>query len=374
MEFANFAGQLTAQGVGTFTPMATLEANYKTNIQTINGLLPKIGTVFLDETRVFGDPMASVFTKTDQPFGGGVEFGAFIEGTANKKRDGTCFPKGSAALVSQVAWSNYAYNNDVTLYDYEINKAVFTPEEAASYFANKLRLPLKTTALLHYQACLQLLSDVIDGTRSISSYDRSDGSATVGAAVTYAADVIGYCGKVTKSDLAISVPAEGELTTISADDSMDFVKIFEGIAADMEYESKSFNKAGVSTFITGKPYLICEKKTLNALDHAFMTDGNFKGFPTKTAREFLGRFADIVEINKFPSLPTNASYADYHIGGIMIDKDACKEYVLNATVESMRCVNERATGYNFQGESILTVKKTVPSYALLVTEPQASSN
>ena len=48
----------------------------------------------------------------------------------------------------------------------------------------------------------------------------------------------------------------------------------------------------------------------------------------------------------------------------MLDKDACKEYVLNATVESMRCVNERATGYNFQGESILTVKKTVPSYAL----------
>ena len=373
MEFANFAGQLTAQGVGTFTPMATLEENYKTNIQTINGLLPKIGRVFIDETRVFGDPMASVFTKTDQPFGGGVEFGAFIEGTANKKRDGTCFPKGSAALVSQVAWSNYAYNNDVTLYDYEINKAVFTPEEAASYFANKLRLPLKTTALLHYHACLQLLSDVIDGTRSISSYDRSDGSATVGAAVTYAANVIGYCGKVTKSDLAISVPTEGELTTISADDSMDFVKIFEGIAADMEYESKSFNKAGVSTFITGKPYLICEKKTLNALDHAFMTDGNFKGFPTKTAREFLGRFADIVEINKFPSLPTNSSYADYHIGGIMLDKEACKEYVLNATVESMRCVNERATGYNFQGESILTVKKTVPSYALLVTEPGAQT-
>jgi len=374
MEFATFAGQLTAQGVGKFTPMATLEENYKTNIETINGLLPKIGRVFIDETRVFGDPMASVFTKTDQPFGGGVEFGAFIEGTPNKKRDGTCFPKGHAGLVSQVAWSNYAYNNDVTLFDYEINKAVFTPEEAASYFANKLRLPLKTTALLHYHACLQLLSDVIDGTRSISSYDRSDGSGTVGAAVTYAADVIGYCGKVTKSDLAISVPAEGELTTISADDSMDFVKIFEGIAADMEYESKSFNKAGVSTFITGKPYLVVEKKTLNALDHAFMTDGNFKGFPTKTAREFLGRFADIVEINKFPSLPTNASYADYHIGGIMIDKDACKEYVLNATVESMRCVNERATGYNFQGESILTVKKTVPSYALLVTEPQASSN
>lgn len=371
MEFNNFAGQLTAQGTGRFTPMATLEENYKTNIQTINGLLPKIGRVFIDETRVFGDPMATVFNRTDQPFGGGVEFGAFIEGTPNKKRDGTCFPKGSAALVSQVAWSNYAYNNDVTLYDYEINKAVFTPEEAASYFANKLRLPLKTTSLLHYQACLQLLSDVIDGTRSISSYDRTDGNEDVGAAVTYTADVVGYCGKVNKSDLAISTPAEDTLTTISADDSMEFVKIFEGIAADMEYESKTFNKAGVSTFLTEKPYLLVEKKTLNALDHAWMTDGTFKGFPTKSGREFLNRFADIVEINKFPALPTNASYADYHIGGIMLDKSACREYVLNATVESMRCVNERATGYNFQGESILAVKKTVPSYALLVTEPGA---
>lgn len=368
MGFDKFAGQMVAEGVGRFTPMATLEENYKTNIETINGLLPKISRVFIDETRVFNDPMATLFAKTDDAFGAGVEFASFVEGSPNRRRDGTCFPKGEGTLVSQVAYSNYAYNNNITLYDYEINKAVFTPDEAGAFFANKLMLPLKTTSLLHYDSCLQMLSGVIDGSRTISSYDRSDGTVGSGAAVTYTADVLGYAGKVNKSSLVIPAPVEDTLTTISAADASGFALTLEGVASDMEFESKTFSKAGVSTFVIGKPNLIAEKKTLNALDNCWMVDGAFKGFPTKTCRDFIRQFADIVEINKFPGLPTATGYDAHRIGALMLDKGACKEIVKNATVESDRCVNERATGYNFQGESILGIKKTVPSYALLVKE------
>ena len=363
MAFDIYAGQSIAEGIGKNLPMATLEENYKTNIETINGLLPKISRVFFDETRVFGDPMASLFVKTDEVFGAGVEFGAFVEGSPNKKKDGTCFPKGGGTLVSQVAYTNYAYSNDITLYDYEINKAVFTPEEAGSYFANKLLLPRKTESLHHYVSGLQLLSGVIDGSRTITSTSSSDGT---GAEITYTADVVGYAGKVNKSSLVIPAPVEDSLTTITADDASGFALTLEGVAADMQYESKTFSKLGVSTFAVGKPYVIAEKKTLNALDNCWMVDGAFKGFPTKTARDFIRMFADIVEINKFPELPTATGYDAHRIGAIMLDKSACREFVKYANVESDRCVKERATGYNFQGESIMTISKTLPSYALLV--------
>jgi hypothetical protein len=218
----------------------------------------------------------------------------------------------------------------------------------------------------HYKSWLQLVSDVVDGTRSIASFTKSDGTGTP---VTYAPSaILGYAGMVELADLVIPAPVVGDLTVISDADALAFIQTLEGAASDMIYETSAFNKLGIETFVSGRPLVFAETKTLNAIDSAWAAGGVYKGFPTVSAREYIRRFADIVEIDIFPALPTNETYALYHIGAVMMDRDAMREVIKYADVESSRCTNERATGYNYQGESVMYIWKGAPSYALLVKE------
>lgn len=370
-DFEDFAGQLVAGGVGPNSPVTNLESGTLNPLTTINGLMPKVSRVFIEATKIFGDPFGSVVRRYDDPFGVGIEIAGFITGAVNKKRDGTCVPRGTVPLASQVNYINYAYNQEVMLYDREVNKAVLNAEQAGAYAANKLLTPLKTQAQMHYRAWLQLLSDVVDGTRNIPSTDRSDGAGNV---VTYAPDdIVGYAGMVGEPDIVIPAPVRGELSVIADDDALLFAQILEGIAADFTFESDAFNKLGIENFTTGKPYLFAETKTLNAIDVAFSMNAGYKGFPTVSAREYIRRFADIVEIDVFPDIPENEDYAGKRLAAVMIDRDALIEVVKYADVESQRCANERATGYNYQGESIMAIWRGANSYAMLVNPVESGA-
>ena len=370
--FDKFAGQLVADGVGVNSPVTALEAGGTAGSATINGLMAKVSRVFIEDTKIFGDPFGAAVRKVDDPYGVGIETAGFMSGAVNKKRDGTCQPKGTVSLASQVNYINWAYNSEVRIYDREVNKAVLSAEDAGRYAAEKLKTPLKTIAQNHYRSWLQLVSDVCDGTRTISSFDRTDGSLSppVGTPVTYAATVTGYAGIIGDTDLVIPAPIIGELSTVSADDALEYVQILEGIASDFQYESDENNVLGIENFCVGKPYLIAETKTLNAVDVALSMNAGYKGFPTVSGRDYLRRFTDIVEVDAFPAIPTSETYKDKRLAGVLIDRDAMREVVKYADVEPMRCANERATGYNFQGESIMAIWRGAPSYALLADVPE----
>ena len=326
--------------------------------------MPKVSRVFIEETKIFNDPFGAVVRKVEDPYGVGIETAGFQYGAANKLRDGTAMPTEQVPVVSQVNYINWSYNVEIKVFDREVNKGLMGPDEAGKYVSEKLKTPLKTVAMDHYKSWLQLLSDVVDGTRSISSFSKSDGT---GSAVTYAPTaIVGYAGFVEKSAIICAAPVAGTLSTISAADALLYVQKLEGIAADMAFETSTFNKLGIDTFITGRPLLIAETKTLNAIDMAWSASSGYKGVPTISGRDYLKRFCDIVEIDVFPDLPTNATYASYRIGAILIDRDALREVIKYADVESMRSANERATGYNYQGESIMAIWAGAPSYAMLI--------
>ena len=160
----------------------------------------------------------------------------------------------------------------------------------------------------------------------------------------------------------------------SAADALAIVNQLKAVAADFAFETDEFNKLGLSTFSTGVPLLIAEKKVLDAMDTIFAEvnlsgqEGNgygYAGFPTVSAREYIRQFAEIVEIDTFAALPTNATYADMALHFVLIDRDAFVEVVKRADVEGQRCAKQRLTGYNWQGESILSIWRGVNSYALV---------
>ena len=101
-------------------------------------------------------------------------------------------------------------------------------------------------------------------------------------------------------------------------------------------------------------------------------NGNYgyAGFPTVSAREYIRQFAEIVEIDTFADLPTapvgaTVTYAGYGLRFVLIDRDAFVEVVKWADMEGQRCAKLRLTGYNFAGESILSIWRGVNSYAMV---------
>ena len=368
--FDNYAGQLVASGVRAQAPLIGLEASMDStawaNLSTINGLMPKIGEVIIHETRVFNNPLDTLFQKIDAPYGAGVEQATFVTGAANKKNESGCVPRGTVDMVSQLDACNFAYDIDIEVKDREINKAVLGPEQAGSYVANKLKLPMKTLSAVKYRAEVQLLSDVIDGTRSITSSDSSDGS---GASVTYNPGITGYAGVVEKSGVTLAaVDFKTTPAFASGSDASTILKMIETAASDMKYETDEYNVLGVDTFTIGKPVLIMEEKVLNAMDNALALDGTDKRIPTRSAREFLRDKVEIREIDSFADLPTNSSYADQRLGGVLIDADAPKEFLRFADMESQRCAKQRLTGYSYQGESTLSIYRGLNAYAFTFTE------
>lgn len=382
--FATYAGQLVANGVSTGAPLAALEASMdKTawaNLNAIHGMLPLIKDVFIHETRVFENPLSPYITRYDERYGAGLEQVTFKYGQYNEKQDGTCFSAPDLTTEGQLDVVNFAYSNDVKVYDFEIDKAVLDDSQRGAYVANKLLTAEKTTQSMKYRAWVQLLSDVIDGSRSISSTIMGNGinggSAT---SVTYNPTIKGYAGKVDKIETVLPDVAVGSKYTINAPiEAIDILNQLKSIAADFKFESTTFNKLGVDTFTTGVPLLIMETKVLDACDAVFAefnakgnANGNYgyAGFPTKSFRDAAREFSELVEIDSFAALPTDpadavVTYAGYGLKAVLIDRDAFYEVWKNASVESQRCGKQRMSLFNWQGQAIFSIWRGVNSYAI----------
>ena len=372
-EFIKYAGQLVKSGIGENLPFANLEEGIlKTNLAKIHGLMPKIKDTFIHDVRVFNNPLDPYIRKMSSRFGAGIEQAAFKSGAPNAKLDGTCMPWGDVDMSSQVNLANFAYDVDISIRDHEVDRAVMDEAQLGAYVAAKMRTPLQTIALLKYRSWVQLLSDVIDGTRNITSYSNSSNPAS--ASVTYNPTVTGYCKSIDDTKFVIPAVERGKLATVpDATTALDIAQRLEGMAADFSYSGNDLNKLEVETFTTGTPLLIMETKVLNALDAIFAKTNaagtasgyGYAGFPTKTFRDYVGRFSEVVEIDSFAQLPTTASYAKKRLGALLLDRDMLIENVQYADVERFRCTKERATGYSYQGSSTLSVWQGLDSHAML---------
>lgn len=384
--FTNFAGQLIADGIGKTMPLVALEQatnpTVLANLDAINSLMPKITDVFIRETRIFNNPLDPYITRFDERFGAGIEQAGFMVGAYNQKRDGTCVPRGTPDLASQLDLVNMAYNICVDIKDREIDKAVLSESQRGAYISEKMKTPLKSLGTLKYRAWVQLLSDVIDGTRTITSKTSGNGiDAKSGAGtVTYNPAIVGYAGVVEKRDEIIPGVQVGVKSKIASPlDALNICNELKARASDFAYETTAYNKLGLDTFSTGVPLLIAEKKILDAMDTVFAeynAEGNangnygYAGFPTVSAREYIRQFAEIVEIDTFASLPDDpinaeVAYQGYGLHFVLIDRDAFVEVVKWADMEGQRCSQDRLTGYSFQGESILSIWRGVNSYAMV---------
>lgn len=371
--FVPFAGQLIKSGIGTDLPYANLEEGIvKTNLSKIHGLMPKIKDVFIRETRVFNNPLDPYITRYGERFGAAIEQAAFKTGAPDKRLDGTCMPWGDPEIAAQVNAANFAYNVEVSIRDHEIDKAVLDEGQLGAYVAQKMRTADQTVALMKYRAWVQLISDVVDGSRTITSYTNSGDAAST--AVTYNPTVSGYCKSINRSGIYVPEIARG--TPASIPDASSALQIAQGLkdmAADFGFSGNDLNNLGVETFTTGTPLLIMEKKVLNAMDNIFATENlageskgyGYAGFPTVSFRQYAREFAEIVEIDSFAALPTNTTYADMRLGAVLMDRDMLMENVQYADVESFRCTKERATGYDYQGSSTLSIWQGLDAHALL---------
>ncbi|MDO4842630.1 MAG: hypothetical protein Q3982_08160 [Phoenicibacter congonensis] len=392
--FVPYAGQEVRGGAST-TPYNqptialgdAFNATALNNLAKINGLLPKVARTIIHETRVFRDPLARIFNTLEDPLGVATEHAAFATGAVNKLNDGVCVPRGTVNMVSQLTASNFAWNIPLSIYDREIAGGAMDNATVESYVANKMKTIDKTIANLSYQAEKIIISDVVPGKRSVTSKTASDDTGT---AVTYTTTPEGYAGAVDKmSEWQVSdVTAKGSVTitdkasTGASDMSvvLEMLQHLKDVAADFESsELTSYNKLGVATHSTEKPYLIMEKKVLNALDNtiANTTTSNgygYSGFPTTTAREYIAPFADLVEIDAFAELPTydkttypsSTDYTGHRLGAVMLDKEAAWRIRKFANIEGERCSGQRMYGYSARGEEDLAIWHGVPSYAMIV--------
>ena len=383
-QFTQFAGQLIASGINTNMPLIALEgqvnATVLANLAKIHGLIPKITDVFVHETKIFQSPIEKFVTKFDSRYGAGMEQIAFAEGAYNQKYDGTCVPIGNPDVASQLNIVNFAYNVEVSVKDREVDRGVLNEAQAGAYIAQKLKTPLKTIGSLKHRAWIQLLSDVIDGTRSISSKDAGNTVQFKSGAssVTDNPTITGYAGQVAKRNEVMPMVQVGDKYEINSPiDALNILNDLKAKCADFKFETTAYNKLGIETFVTGVPLLIAEVKVLDAFDTVFAefnakgnANGNYgyAGFPTVSAREYIRQFAELVEIDTFASLPTDpngaeVTYAGYNLHFVLIDRDALIENIKWADSEGQRCSLDRRMGYSFQGESILSIWRGVDSYA-----------
>ena len=366
-DFADFAGQLVASGTRPNQPLLDFEeeanATVLANLASVQGLLPKVSKVMVRETRIQDGSLDRYFRKTSLPYGAGMEEIQFATGAANKKQGSTCFPYGNVQAGGQLDLVNFAWNIPVTVWDHEIRANVLSGDELSAYVTQKLRTPYKTLATAKRKSQIQLISDVIDGTRSITSSTESDGSGTT---VTYAPNIKGYAGYIEDTNIVMPALVQGTLPAFaSGSDVMDLVKVIQDNAAGMMEEGTGYSAMGYETFCLDRPLLIMETRTLNAMDSAWALDGSAKQIPTRTAREFLATFSEIVEIPAFADIPTNASYTDKRLGAVLIDWDSLTEAIQWDNVESLRCVEQRATGYSVAGASIMSVYRGNPACGIL---------
>lgn len=413
------AGVLIPSGTRPGVPQIALEGvsdqTVIQNLTNINGMMPVMSDILFYDTRVFTNPLDPLFTKRNVPFGDYVEMAVFSGPAPSKKNDETkCMPFGNVDVKTQFALTNYAYDISLDIKDREINKAVFNEAQKNRYVAEKMKTPLKEISVSRYRAMVQIISDVIDMSRTLTSSDSTDGTGTTVNYLMTSGDsaygtIKGYAGKVKQFDLIadhVTRNSDVKLTGTGAGQDYDageeafkFINGIQSAVRDMMIDAKDYNKLGVSTFCMNKPVAIFESKTLDALDATLVQKGEWKGFPTKSAREYLREFVDIIEIDSFAVLGDSASYKNYgdanatnvanattrtgagseqspyvysfgyRIGCVVLDRDACNEFITQETLESFRCAKARSTGYNWQGEDSFCVFRGVPSFVALVKVP-----
>lgn len=374
--FGKFAGQLVASGIESNVPQIALEGAQNPtvlkNLDKINGLMPLVSDVIIQPTKVFESPLDRIMNRMDARFGAAVEMAMFTEAAKNAKLDGTCVGRGTPTMESVLMMDNFAWSFDIDIKDHEIDKAILNDSQLGAYVSAKTQTVAKGINKQRYAAWIELLADVIDGTRSISSTDKSDGT---GSAVTYAPTIEGWCGAVKAlQDVQVAPVAVLSKASISPADALKIANELKAAAADFKFETTAYNKLGADTFTNEVPYLIMERKVLDAADTAFAEynlgagsdDYGYAGFPTVSFREYLGKFADIVEIDSFADLPTNAEYNGLREIALLVDPACFYEITKWADSEGQRCSKQRLTGYSYRGEMSLAIWKGADSFALLV--------
>jgi hypothetical protein len=157
-----------------------------------------------------------------------------------------------------------------------------------------------------------------------------------------------------------------------------YLQTLESAASDMRYPGSDYNALGVDTFSGDRPWLIMETKVINAFDNAIAnaTTSNgygYSGFPTKTAREYIARFADLREIDSFAALPaydsttfpTSTDYSGDRLTAVLLDKDAPWLITKFNNVEGQRCSADRMFGYSARGEQDMAIFKGVNSFVMI---------
>lgn len=386
-----YAGQ-EVQGGSSTTPYNQptidfgdpMSATILANLPAVNGLLPRVSSVIIHDSMVFEGSVMSIFNRRDDPYGVATEHAIFSTGAANKLNAGYCVPRGTVSLNSQITASNLAWNVPINIYDREINGAILSDTEIQAYVSQKMRTMQKTINELQFTAAKVMLSDCVPGSRTISSYNSSDGT---GSSVTMTSTPDGYAGKVNlDTDFTIPEVTRGSMPTLAASggysDVMDAVLVYlqtlEAAASDMRYPGSDYNLLGTDTFSGDRPWLIMETKVINQFDNAIAnnTTSNgygYSGFPTKTAREYISRFADLIEIDAFAALPaydsttypTSTDYTGDRLTAVLLDKDAPWLITKFNNMEGQRCAGERMYGYSARGEQDMAIFKGVNSFVMI---------
>lgn len=392
--FASYAGQLVAGGA-SITPYAqpvidlgdAMNETVLANLSKVNGLIPKIGDVIIHDTMVYDAPIMRIFKRRDNPYGVATEHAAFQDGAVNKLNPGLCVPRGNVQMVDQLTAANLAWDVPLMVYDREVDKAILSSAGIADYVAQKMRTMEKTVRELQFNAAKIILSNVVPGKRTVSSYSASDGS---GSSVTYTGNPDGYAGVVhfnnkwTIPEVTRGTVGPTLANTTTGETVMDMVlqylQTLEGMAADMVVPGNDYNQLQVNTFSGDRPWLVMETKVLNQFDNAIAntTTSNgygYSGFPTRTAREYIARFADLVEIDAFAALPAydstgypgSTDYTGCRVNAVLLDKDAPWLVTKWANTEGQRCAGERAMGYSARGEQEMAIYKGANS-ACIITD------
>ena len=390
-KWSAYAGQEVQGGTST-TPYNQptidfgdpMSATILANLPAINGLLPRVSSVIIHDTMVYEGSVMRIFNRRDDPYGVATEHAIFSTGATNKLNNGMCVPRGNVQMNPQITASNLAWNVPINIYDREINGAILSETEIQAYVAQKMRTMQKTISELQFTAAKTMLSDCVPGSRTISSYTASDGT---GSSVTMTSTPDGYAGKVNlDTDFTIPEITRGSMPALAASggysDVMDAVLVYlqtlEAAASDMRYPGSDYNLLGTDTFSGDRPWLIMETKVINQFDNAIAnnTTSNgygYSGFPTKTAREYISRFADLIEIDAFAALPaydsttypTSVDYSGDRLTAVLLDKDAPWLITKFNNMEGQRCAGERMYGYSARGEQDMAIFKGVNSFVMI---------
>ena len=386
-----YAGQEVAGGTST-TPYNQpvidfgdyFDKTAMVNLSNINGLLPVIGDVIIHDVMVYEAGIMNIFKRRDSPYGVATEHGIFDTGAVNKLNNGMCVPRGSVNMSAQLTASNLAWNIPISIYDREINGAIMNEAQATAYVSQKMRTMQKTINEIQFQGAKVMLSNCVPGTRTDNSYTASDGS---GSSVTSTSTPDGYAGKVNlDTDFTIPEITRGSQPTLAASGGyssvmeavLAYLQTLEGAVADMRYPGDDYNALSIDTFSGDRPWLIMETKVLNQFDNSIAnaTTSNgygYSGFPTKTAREYIARFADLVEIDAFAALPTydnttfpgSTDYTGDRLTAVLLDKDAPWLVTKFSNVEGQRCSGERMFGYSARGEQDMAIFKGANSFVMI---------